>query len=153
MKRSLFVGVCLLALFALAGGAWADEGGARKVIGTDKAPAAIGPYSQAIQAGDFLYVSGQIPVDPATGEVVEGGVEAQARQSLENVKAVLEAAGYGMQDVVKTTVFAADMGDFATVNGIYAQYFEKDPPARSFVAVKALPRAVLVEIEVVAFKK
>ena len=125
----------------------------KKVISTDKAPAAIGPYSQAIQAGDFLYASGQIPLDPKTGAMVSGGVDEQARQALENAKAVLEAAGYSMQDVVKTTVFITDMGNFAAVNEVYAKYFEKEPPARSCVAVKALPKDALVEVEVVACKK
>lgn len=125
----------------------------KKIINTDKAPAAIGPYSQAIQAGEFLYASGQIPVNPATGQVVEGGVEAQARQVLENVKAVLEAAGYGLADVVKTTVFATDMANFSAVNGVYQEYFKEKAPARSFVAVRSLPKEVLVEIEFVAWKK
>ena len=125
----------------------------KKIISTDKAPAAIGPYSQAIQVGEFLYTSGQIPLDPKTGAMVEGGVAEQARQSLENLKAILEAAGYSMADVVKTTVFITDMGQFATVNEVYAKYFEKDPPARSCVAVKTLPRDSLVEIEAVAWKK
>lgn len=124
----------------------------KKIISTDKAPAAIGPYSQGIQAGEFLYVSGQIPAN-AKGELVGGSIEDQAKQSLENVKAILEAAGYSLQDVVKTTVFATDMANFAAVNGVYAQYFDKEPPARSFVAVKALPKDVPVEIEVVAWKK
>ncbi|GHS94643.1 reactive intermediate/imine deaminase [Synergistales bacterium] len=124
----------------------------KKIIVTDKAPSAIGPYSQAIQAGDFLFASGQIPIDPATGQVVPGGIEAEARRALENVKNLLDGAGFTMQQVVKTTVFAASMDDFAVVNGIYAEYFGENPPARSFVAVKALPKGALVEIEVVAWK-
>ena len=124
----------------------------KKIISCDKAPAAIGPYSQAIQAGEFLYVSGQIPAN-AKGEVVQGSVEEQAKQSLENVKAILESVGYGLKDVVKTTVFATDMANFAAVNGVYAKYFDAEAPARSFVAVKALPKEVLVEIEVVAWKR
>lgn len=125
----------------------------KKVISTDKAPAAIGPYSQAIQAGDFLYASGQIPIDPKTGAIVPGDVADQTKQSLENAKAVLGAAGYALEDVVKTTVFITDMGNFATVNEVYSKYFEKDAPARSCVAVKALPKDALVEVEVVAWKK
>lgn len=125
----------------------------KKVISTDKAPAAIGPYSQAIRAGDFLYASGQIPIDPKTGAIVPGDVADQTKQSLENAKAVLGAAGYALEDVVKTTVFITDMGNFAAVNEVYAKYFEKDAPARSCVAVKALPKDALVEVEVVAWKK
>ena len=129
-----------------------DQAGVKRVISTDKAPAAIGPYSQAIQAGDFLYVSGQIPVDPATGNIPEG-IAAQAKQSLENMKAIVEAAGYLLSDVVKTTVFAADIADFAAVNEVYAEYFSKEAPARSFVAVKDLPKGVGLEIEAVAWRK
>ena len=124
----------------------------KKVISTDKAPAAIGPYSQAIVAGDFLFTSGQIPLDPKTGEMEKGGVEAEAVRVLENVKAVVEGAGFTMQQVVKTTVFATDMGNFAAVNGVYSKYFGENPPARSFVAVKELPKGSQVEIEVVAWK-
>ena len=124
----------------------------KKVIVTDKAPGAIGPYSQAIQAGDFLFASGQIPLDPATGQLVTGSIEDQANRVFENVKGLLEGAGYTMQHVVKTLVFAADINDFAAINGIYAQYFTENPPARSFVAVKDLPRGVGIEVEVVAWK-
>ena len=124
----------------------------RRTISTDKAPAAIGPYSQAIQAGEFLYVSGQIPVDPATGEI-PATVSLQARRSLENLKAIVEAGGYRLTDVVKTTVFAADIADFAEVNAVYAEYFPANAPARSFVAVKDLPKGVKVEIEAVAWKR
>ena len=124
----------------------------KKIVGTDKAPAAIGPYSQAIQAGPFLFASGQIPLDPKTGEMVAGSVEDQAVRVLENVKGVLEGAGYSLQDVVKTTVFATDMANFAAVNGVYAKYFGENPQAHSFVAVKALPKDALVEIEFVAWK-
>ena len=124
----------------------------KKVIVTDKAPGAIGPYSQAIQVGDFLFVSGQIPIDPATGQLVTGSIEDQARRALENVKGLLESAGYAMQHVVKSLVFAADMNDFAAINAVYAQYFAENPPARSFVAVKGLPRGAGVEIEVIAWK-
>lgn len=125
----------------------------KNVISTDKAPAAVGPYSQAIKAGNFLFCSGQIPVDPSTGQFVEGGVEQQAEQVLRNVKAVLEGAGYSLSDVIKATVFAVNMADFAAVNGAYARFFEKEPPARSFVEVGALPKGALVEVEVVAWKE
>ncbi|MCQ2197315.1 MAG: RidA family protein [Bacteroidaceae bacterium] len=122
-----------------------------KQISTNAAPAAIGPYSQAIEIGNLIYASGQIPINPATGEMPEG-IEAQAHQSLKNVKAILEAAGTSIDNVVKTTVFLADMNDFAVVNGIYAQYFTEPYPARSAVAVKALPKNALIEIEVIAEK-
>ena len=129
-----------------------EQAGVRQVVSTSKAPAAIGPYSQAIKAGDFLYVSGQIPVDPASGNI-PADIAGQAKQSLENLKAIIEAAGYTLADVVKTTVFAADIADFAAINAVYAEYFPKDAPARSFVAVKDLPKAVGVEIEAVAWRK
>ena len=122
----------------------------KKVISTTKAPAAIGPYSQAIQVGNLVYTSGQIPIDPATGVFVEGGIREQTRQSLLNVKAILEEAGLTMSDVVKTTVFLADMNDFADMNAVYAEFFAESYPARSAVAVKMLPKGALVEIEVVA---
>ncbi len=122
----------------------------KKVISTTKAPAAIGPYSQAIQIGNLVYTSGQIPIDPATGVFVEGGIREQTRQSLLNVKAILEEAGLTMSDVVKTTVFMADMNDFADMNAVYAEFFAEPYPARSAVAVKMLPKGALVEIEVVA---
>ena len=122
----------------------------KQVIRTKKAPAAIGPYSQAIQVGYLVYSSGQIPIDPATGAFVEGGIKEQTRQSLTNVKAILEAAGTNMSHVVKTTVFMADMDDFADMNAVYAEFFTEPYPARSAVAVKTLPKGALVEIEVVA---
>ena len=121
-----------------------------KAISTQKAPAAIGPYSQAIQVGNLVYTSGQIPIDPATGSFVEGGIKEQTRQSLTNVKAILEEAGLTMGNVVKTTVFMADMNDFADMNAVYAEFFTEPYPARSAVAVKTLPKGALVEIEVVA---
>lgn len=121
-----------------------------KVISTKKAPAAIGPYSQAIEVGNLVYTSGQIPIDPATGVFVEGGIKEQTRQSLLNVKAVLAEAGLTMGDVVKTTVFMADMNDFADMNAVYAEFFAEPFPSRSAVAVKTLPKGALVEIEVVA---
>ena len=122
----------------------------KKVISTTKAPAAIGPYSQAIQVGNLVYTSGQIPIDPTTGNFVKGGIKEQTRQSLTNVKAILEEAGLSMADVVKTTVFMADMNDFADMNSVYAEFFAEPYPARSAVAVKTLPKGALVEIEVVA---
>ncbi len=121
-----------------------------KAISTQKAPAAIGPYSQAIQVGTLVYTSGQIPIDPATGSFVEGGIKEQTRQSLANVKAILEEAGLTMGNVVKTTVFMADMNDFADMNAVYAEFFAEPYPTRSAVAVKTLPKGALVEIEVVA---
>ena len=122
----------------------------KQVISTPKAPAAIGPYSQAIRVGNLVYTSGQIPIDPATGSFVEGGIKEQTRQSLTNVKAILEEAGTSMANVIKTTVFMADMADFADMNGIYAEFFSEPSPARSAVAVKTLPKGAMVEIEVVA---
>ncbi|MBR4240376.1 MAG: RidA family protein [Prevotella sp.] len=119
-------------------------------IYASKAPAAIGPYSQAIRVGNLVFASGQIPIDPATGVFVPGGIKEQTRQSLTNVKTILEAAGLTMANVVKTTVFMADMNDFADMNGVYAEFFKEPYPARSAVAVKALPKGALVEIEVVA---
>ena len=119
-------------------------------ISTTKAPGAIGPYSQAIKAGNLVYTSGQLPIDPATGVFPEGGIKEQTRQSLLNVQAILDAAGVSMNQVVKTTVFLADMNDFAEVNSIYAEFFSEPYPARSAVAVKTLPKGALVEIEVVA---
>ncbi|MDE7118560.1 MAG: RidA family protein [Bacteroidaceae bacterium] len=121
-----------------------------KAISTKKAPGAIGPYSQAIEVGNMVYTSGQLGLDPATGTFPEGGVKEQARQSLLNVKAILEEAGLSMANVVKTTVFMADMNDFADMNSVYADFFTEPYPARSAVAVKTLPKNALVEIEVVA---
>lgn len=121
-----------------------------ETISTKNAPAAIGPYSQAIKVGNLIYTSGQIPIDPATGTLVAGGIKEQTRQSLLNVQAILKEAGISMSSVVKTTVFMADMNDFADMNGVYAEFFTEPYPARSAVAVKALPKGALVEIEVVA---
>ena len=121
----------------------------KKVICSEKAPGAIGPYSQAIEANGMVFVSGQLPIDATTGVMPEG-VEAQARQSLENIKHILETAGLTMADIVKTTVFLQDMSLFAGMNGVYATYFNGDFPARSAVAVKALPKDALVEIECIA---
>lgn len=121
-----------------------------KQISTQNAPAAIGPYSQAIEVNGFVYASGQLPIDPATGAFPEGGVKEQTRQSLLNVKAILEEAGLVLSNVVKTTVYLADMGDFAAMNEVYSQLFAQPFPARSAIAVKALPKGALVEVEVVA---
>lgn len=123
----------------------------KQVIATTNAPSAIGPYSQAIDAGQFVFCSGQIPVNPETGEIPEG-ITAQARQSLANVKALLAAAGLTMDNVVKTTVFLADMSLFAPMNEVYAEAFSAPYPARSAVAVKELPKQVLLEVEVIAAK-
>lgn len=124
----------------------------KKVISTKQAPAAIGPYSQAIQVGHLVYTSGQIPINPATGVLVEGSIKEQTCQSLTNVKAILEEAGLSMANVVKTTVFLADMADFAAMNDVYSEFFAEPYPARSAVAVKTLPKGALVEIEVIAEK-
>ena len=121
-----------------------------KVIATKNAPAAVGPYSQAIDCGDTVYCSGQIPLDPQTGAVVEGGLEAQAHQMFRNVKAVLAEAGLALENVVKTTIFMTDLGQFGALNAIYAEYFAEPYPARSCVEVSALPKGVLVECEVIA---
>lgn len=122
----------------------------KQVINTPQAPAAIGPYSQAVQVGNLVFTSGQIPIDPATGTLVQGGIKEQTRRSLANVKAILEAAGLSMDKIVKTTVYMADMNHFADMNAVYAEFFSDPCPARSAVAVKTLPKGALVEIEVVA---
>lgn len=121
-----------------------------KKISTDKAPAAIGPYSQAYVAGDFLFASGQIPIIPSTGEIAIGDIKVQAKQAIENVGEILKAAGISYDKVVKTTCFLADMDDFAAFNEVYAQYFT-EKPARSCVAVKTLPKNVLCEVEVIGY--
>ena len=123
-----------------------------KVIHTDLAPAAIGPYSQAVQTGNLLFVSGQLPIDPATGAFAGEDIASQTRQSLLNVKAILEAAGFCCADVVKATVLLSDMGDFAAMNAVYAEFFPRNCPARAAFAVKELPKGAKVEIEVVAGK-
>lgn len=122
----------------------------KKIIYTDNAPKPIGPYSQAIRAGDFLFCSGQIPLDPKTGQIAATDVAGQTRQVMENIKAVLLTGGVSFGSVVKTTIFLKSMNDFPTVNEIYGQYFPKNPPARSTIEVSRLPKDVLVEIEVVA---
>ncbi|HHV80320.1 MAG TPA: RidA family protein [bacterium] len=123
----------------------------KKVISTDKAPKAIGPYSQAIDAGNFIFISGQIPVDPVTGEI-KSDIKGATVQIMENIKAILENAGLNLSSVIKTTVFLTDMEDFKEFNSVYGSFFEKDPPARSTVAVEELPRGVRIEIEAVAYK-
>ena len=123
-----------------------------QIIHTEKAPAAIGPYSQAVQAGNLLFVSGQIPIDPATGAFAGEDIVSQTRQSLKNVQAILEEAGYALADVVKATVLLADMGDFAAMNAVYAEFFTANCPARAAFAVKELPKGAKVEIEVIAAK-
>jgi 2-iminobutanoate/2-iminopropanoate deaminase len=126
------------------------HGHIRKVITTDKAPKAIGPYSVGIAGGHFIFASGQIGLDPETGTLVAGGVETEARQALQNLKAILEAAGSSLDLVVKTTVFLQDMNHFSQMNAVYAEFFAEDAPARSAVQVAALPKGALVEIEAIA---
>jgi 2-iminobutanoate/2-iminopropanoate deaminase len=126
----------------------------RETVHTTAAPAAIGPYAQAVAAGPYLFASGQIPIDPATGQLVGGGIEAQTRQVMANIAAVLAAAGLSFADVLKTTIFLTDMNDFAALNAVYAESFDGGPvPARSTVAVAALPRGAAVEIDVVALRR
>lgn len=125
----------------------------KEVIKTDNAPGAIGPYSQAVRAGNFLYVSGQIPLDPKTGEFAGDDIKTQTTQSLNNVKAIVEAAGYTMADVVKTTVLLDDINDFADMNEVYGTFFSEPYPARAAFAVDTLPKNALVEIEVIAYKE
>jgi 2-iminobutanoate/2-iminopropanoate deaminase len=124
----------------------------KRIISTPNAPAAIGPYSQAVEAGDTLYVSGQIPIDPATGKLVEGDVTAQAIQVFRNIKAILDEAGYSFSDVIKSTVYLADMAYFADVNTVYKEYYQTECPARAAFAVKGLPLGSLVEIETIAIR-
>ena len=122
----------------------------KTVVSTDKAPKAIGPYSQAIKVGEFVYTAGQIALDPATGELVGGGIEAKTRRVLQNLTEVLKGAGTSMDKVIKTTVFMTNLAEFNKMNAVYAEFFPKDPPARSTVQVAALPKMGVVEIEVVA---
>ncbi len=124
----------------------------KKIISTDSAPKAIGPYSQAVEVNGILFISGQIPIDPATGKVVEGGIKEQTEQVMKNIEAILEAAGYSFSDVVKSTVFLKDMNDFAGMNEVYARYYSQNPPARAAFQVARLPLDVLVEIETIAIK-
>ncbi|MCX7826524.1 MAG: RidA family protein [Verrucomicrobiae bacterium] len=120
------------------------------IVATDKAPKAVGPYSQAVRAGDFLFCAGQIPLDPATGNLVAGGIREQTERVLENIKAVLASQGIGVEHVVKTTVFMTNLADFAAMNEVYAKCFPTNPPARSTVQVAALPKGAQIEIEVTA---
>lgn len=124
----------------------------KTVISTTAAPGAIGPYSQAIEANGFVFVSGQLAIDPATGEFKAGTIEEQTEQALKNLKAIAEAAGCGLSDVVKTTVFLTDMGNFAAMNGVYAKFFTTDCPGRSAVQVAALPKGAIVEVEAIIAK-
>ncbi len=124
----------------------------KKVILTEHAPKAVGPYSQAILAGNTLYVSGQIPIDPSTGKVVEGGITEQTNQVLKNMGAILKEAGYSYEDVVKCTCLLSDMENFAAMNAVYAEFFKENPPARAAFAVKGLPLGVMIEIECIAVK-
>lgn len=125
----------------------------RKIVATEKAPAAIGPYAQANILGNMVFTSGQIPIDPATGEFVEGGIKEQTAQVFKNLQAVLEEAGTGLENIIKTTCFLQDMGDFAAMNEVYASFFEGDYPSRSAVEVAKLPKGALVEIEAIAYIK
>ena len=122
----------------------------KKIISTSDAPAAIGPYSQAIRAGSTIYCSGQIPLDPKTGQIISGGIDAQTRRVLDNIAALLKAEGLGFGNIVKTTIFLTNLGDFQTVNEVYGSYFKSEPPARSTVQVSALPKGANIEIEVIA---
>ena len=122
----------------------------KQAIKTERAPAAIGPYSQAVRSGELVFLSGQIPLDPATGELVSGGIEAETRRVLDNLRAVLAAAGCSFQDVVKTTIYLTDLADFAAVNAVYGSYFSGDPPARATLQVTALPKGARVEIDAIA---
>jgi 2-iminobutanoate/2-iminopropanoate deaminase len=124
----------------------------KKIISTENAPKAVGPYSQAVEINGTLYISGQIAIDPSTGKIVGGGVKEQVTQILKNIGEILKAAGYSYSDVVKSTCFLSDMADFGAMNEVYAGVYENDPPARSTIAVKGLPLAVLVEIETIAVK-
>ncbi|NPA68745.1 MAG: RidA family protein [Chlorobi bacterium] len=124
----------------------------KQIIHTDKAPAAIGPYSQAVKHGNTLYVSGQVPINPETGKIVEGGIKEQTEQVMKNIEAILKEAGYTFSDVVKSTCLLSDMKNFTGMNEVYAQYYSENPPARAAFAVKELPLGVLIEIETIAVK-
>jgi 2-iminobutanoate/2-iminopropanoate deaminase len=143
----------LAALGVLAAGGCASDPDARRVVTAPGAPAAIGPYSHAVEADDTLWVSGQVGIDPATGQMVPGGIEAETRQALKNLEAVLKAAGYSARDVVQAQVFLADMNDFAAMNAIYAETFRSEPPARATVQVARLPKDARIEIACVAVKR
>jgi 2-iminobutanoate/2-iminopropanoate deaminase len=128
------------------------QSGMKRIISTTAAPGAIGPYSQAVEANGTLYISGQVPIDPATGKLVEGGITEQTTQALKNIRAILLAAGYTMDNVVKSTCLLSDMSDFKAMNEVYAQFYTSDQPARAAFAVKGLPLGALIEIETVAVK-
>jgi 2-iminobutanoate/2-iminopropanoate deaminase len=147
MNRSRVHGILSALVLALSG-----CGPTRKVVRTERAPAAIGPYSQAVVAGDFVFVSGQIAIDPATGALVAGGIEAETDRALRNVAAVLAAAGLSMNDVVQATVYLIDLVEFQAMNRVYAAWFPKTPPARATVEVAALPKGARVEIAVIAHR-
>ncbi|NIR52351.1 RidA family protein [candidate division KSB1 bacterium] len=140
-----------LALLLLIGGCTSQPVD-KEVISTEEAPAAIGPYSQAIRVGNHLYLSGQIAIDPASGEMVEGGIEDQTRQVMQNIQAVLNAAGFSMQDVVQSKVFLSDLNNYQAMNDVYATYFRESPPARAAVEVARLPLDAMIEIMVTAVK-
>jgi len=122
----------------------------KQVVNTDRAPAAIGPYSQALKVGEMVFVSGQIPIDPATGDIVQGDIKAQTRQVLTNLNAVLKAAGSSLEEAVKTTVYITNMDEFAQVNEVYSEFFKDQPPARACVEVSRLPKGVAIEIDAIA---
>jgi 2-iminobutanoate/2-iminopropanoate deaminase len=124
----------------------------KKIIYTDKAPAAVGPYSQAVEVNGTLYISGQIPLNPETGKLIEGGITEQTNQVMKNIEAILKEAGYSFSDVVKSTCLLSDMSNFAAMNEVYSKYYPENPPARAAFAVKELPLGVLVEIETIAVK-
>lgn len=124
----------------------------KRIIKTEKAPAAIGPYSQAVEVNGTLYISGQVPIDPSTGKVVIGNIKVQTQQVMKNIEAILSAAGYSFKDVVKSTCLLSDMANFSGMNEVYSQYYPENPPARAAFAVKELPLSVLVEIETIAVK-
>ena len=124
----------------------------KEIISTEKAPKAIGPYSQAVKANNTLYISGQVPIVPETGKIVDGGITEQTEQVMQNIKAILEVAGYTFNDVVKSTCLLSDMSNFAAMNEVYGSYYPQNPPARAAFAVKELPLSVLVEIETIAVK-
>jgi 2-iminobutanoate/2-iminopropanoate deaminase len=124
----------------------------KRIIHTEKAPAAVGPYSQAVEANGILFISGQIPMDPVTGSIVEGGITEQTRQVMKNISALLYEAGYTFSQVVKSTCFLSDMANFKAMNEVYSEYYKTDPPARAAFAVKELPLGVMVEIETIAVK-
>ncbi len=125
----------------------------KEIVFTEKAPKPIGPYSQAVKVGQWLFVSGQIALDPATGDLIRGGIEEQTTRVFENIKTILEAAGYTLDDIVKVTVYLTDLSDFPKFNEVYSRYFKSNPPARTTVQVSALPRGAKIEVDVIAYKQ